>query len=937
MSRILINQVSEHSFFVKRSLMGAKPLADEAEREAWLAQLASAPYTRDRMEAFLGEPDLETIDDRLRFLRREVMLTLIARDTTGVADYAEVVETMSDLAEVALQKVIAVHARQLARRHGVPMSPLGVPQDLMVVGMGKLGGRELNVSSDIDLIFVFDEQGQCQATGEFPSPRKPISNFEFFEKLAKKIIPALSDLSGAGFVFRVDMRLRPNGDSGPIVISSDMLEEYLYVQGREWERFAWLKGRVVSSPVFASDTQYETQKKNLAAIVRPFVFRKYVDFNAISALSDLHKLIRAETVRREAGRDRGINVKLGRGGIREIEFITQTFQVIRGGRDPQLRGKKTLDMLPLLAQVGAIKEEQAERLCEHYIFLRNLEHAIQYVDDQQTHRLPNAEEQRAPIAAMMGMDINEMVEKLEAVRDYVAETFDSIFQVQADEAEEDDWPQGWLQGFDSAYDPLVAIFTEKGFTEPQQAVHRVMALMSSKMLAAQSASARSKMAQLVKRVFELATTHDDQIVGVGADQVFLRFLNLLDVIAGRSTYVSLLCQYPAVTERVARFLATSAWAAEFLTRHPIILDELVDERSIVIDNDTVVDWSDWKDDVWKALQAVDGDQESQMNIIRDSHHGAVFRLLVADLEGRLTVERLADQLSALADAVIEIVITLAWKTIGSRHRDVPKFAVVAYGKLGGKELGYSSDLDLIYLFDDEDMSASKNYTRLVRRMMSWLTVQTSSGILFDVDLRLRPNGENGLVVSSLDMFKRYQRNEDGTGAWPWEHQALTRARFCAGDREIGEAFERERAEILCLPRIKEEVFTNVVDMRQKMLEGHGNPTRLFDLKHDRGGMVDVEFAVQALVLAYSHEHPELINNFGNIRLLSMAADAGLIDPAVAERAAAAYRRYRAIQRTIRLERGDIPARVDFAMVADEIAAVKALWVAIFGDEGPQRG
>ena len=937
MSRILINQVSEHSFFVKRSLMGAKPLADEAEREAWLAQLASAPYTRDRMEAFLGEPDLETIDDRLRFLRREVMLTLIARDTTGVADYAEVVETMSDLAEVALQKVIAVHARQLARRHGVPMSPLGVPQDLMVVGMGKLGGRELNVSSDIDLIFVFDEQGQCQATDEFPSPRKPISNFEFFEKLAKKIIPALSDLSGAGFVFRVDMRLRPNGDSGPIVISSDMLEEYLYVQGREWERFAWLKGRVVSSPVFASNTQYETQKKNLAAIVRPFVFRKYVDFNAISALSDLHKLIRAETVRREAGRDRGINVKLGRGGIREIEFITQTFQVIRGGRDPQLRGKKTLDMLPLLAQVGAIKEEQAERLCEHYIFLRNLEHAIQYIDDQQTHRLPNTEEQRAPIAAMMGMDINEMVEKLEAVRDYVAETFDSIFQVQADEAEEDDWPQGWLQGFDSAFDPLVAIFTEKGFTEPQQAVHRVMALMSSKMLAAQSASARSKMAQLVKRVFELATTHDDQIVGVGADQVFLRVLNLLDVIAGRSTYVSLLCQYPAVTERVARFLATSAWAAEFLTRHPIILDELVDERSIVIDNDTVVDWSGWKDDVWKALQAVDGDQESQMNIIRDSHHGAVFRLLVADLEGRLTVERLADQLSALADAVIEIVITLAWQTIGSRHRDVPKFAVVAYGKLGGKELGYSSDLDLIYLFDDEDMSASKNYTRLVRRMMSWLTVQTSSGILFDVDLRLRPNGENGLVVSSLDMFKRYQRNEDGTGAWPWEHQALTRARFCAGDREIGEAFERERAEILCLPRIKEEVFTNVVDMRQKMLEGHGNPTRLFDLKHDRGGMVDVEFAVQALVLAYSHEHPELINNFGNIRLLSMAADVGLIDPAVAERAAAAYRRYRAIQRTIRLERGDIPARVDFAMVADEIAAVKALWVAIFGDEGPQRG
>ena len=416
----------------------------------------------------------------------------------------------------------------------------------------------------------------------------------------------------------------------------------------------------------------------------------------------------------------------------------------------------------------------------------------------------------------------------------------------------------------------------------------------------------------------------------------MRFLNLLDVIAGRSTYVSLLCQYPAVAERVARFLATSAWAAEFLTAHPIILDELVDERSIVIDNDTVVDWSGWKDDVWTALQAVEGDQESQMNIIRDSHHGAVFRLLVADLEGRLTVERLADQLSALADAVIEIVITLAWQTIASRHRDIPKFAVVAYGKLGGKELGYSSDLDLIYLFDDDDMSAVKNYTRLVRRMMSWLTVQTSSGILFDVDLRLRPNGENGLVVSSLEMFKRYQRNEDGTGAWPWEHQALTRARFCAGDREIGEAFEKERADILCLPRLKDEVFQNVVDMRQKMLEGHANPTKRFDLKHDRGGMVDVEFAVQAMVLAYSHDHPELINNFGNIRLLQMAAEAGLIPTDVAANAAAAYRRYRAIQREIRLERGDGAARIEHSMVIDEIAAVNALWAAVFGSTSPQR-
>lgn len=936
MSFISIDQVSEHSFFVKRALMAVKPMGDDQERLAWLNQLSSEPYTRQRMLSFLGELDMETLDERLRRLRREVMLTLIARNTTGAADYHEVVETMSDLAELAIQNVIRVHAKALAHRHGVPMSPLGVPQDLLVVGMGKLGGRELNVSSDIDLIFVFDEHGQCQATEEFPAPRKPLSNFEFYEKLAKKIIPALSDLNGPGFVFRVDMRLRPNGDSGPIVISNDMLEEYLYVQGREWERFAWLKGRVVSEAVFSTPEQFEQQANNLRSVVRPFVFRKYVDFNAISALSQLHKLIRAETVRREAGRDRGINVKLDRGGIREIEFITQTFQVIRGGRDPQLRGKETLKMLPLLADVGAIKADQAARLCEHYIFLRNLEHAIQYVDDQQTHRLPNDEAAQATIAAMMSMEPAAMVKKLEDVRNYVAETFDAIFQVQEETIAEDDWPQGWLHGFDSAFDPLVAIFKEKGFVEPDQAVRRVLGLMGSKMLAAQSAQAQSKMAQLVKRIFELSPELADRVSGVGIDQVFLRFVNLLDVIAGRSTYVSLLCQYPAVTERVARLLATSAWAANFLTAHPIILDELVDERSIVIDNLSEVDWSGWSDDVWTALKAVDGDQESQMNIIRDAHHGAVFRLLVADLEGRLTVERLADQLSALADAVIEIVITLAWQTIASRHCEKPKFAVVAYGKLGGKELGYSSDLDLIYLFDDDDPAATKNYTRLVRRMMSWLTVQTSSGILFDVDLRLRPNGENGLVVSSLDMFKRYQRNEDGTGAWPWEHQALTRARFCAGDREIGAAFEKERNEILQLPRVKEEVFKNVLDMRQKMLEGHPNRSSWFDLKHDRGGMVDVEFVVQALVLVYSHEHPELINNFGNIRLLDMAAEVGLIDQSVAENAAKAYRRYRAIQRTIRLERGDGPARIEPSMVVDEIAAVTTLWRTVFATDAPHR-
>lgn len=937
MSRLSIQELPQYSFFVKRALMSAMPLADEEQRLQWLADLASEPYTLEKMKCFLqGIKDTEKLADSLRLLRREVLLTLIARDATGLAQYEEVVKTMTDLAQLAVSQTVRVHALALSERFGIPTSESGVPQDFLVVGMGKLGGQELNVSSDIDLVFVYDEQGRCRPTERCPNPRRELSNAEFFERLSKKVIAALSDISGAGFVFRVDMRLRPNGDSGPIVISNDMLEEYLYVQGREWERFAWLKGRVVNEPLFTDQQTFNQQVKNLYDVVRPFVFRRYVDFNAISALSNLHKLIRSETQRREAGKDLGIDVKLGRGGIREIEFITQTFQVIRAGREPQLRVRGTLEALMILEKMGVLKFEQVMRLKDAYIFLRNLEHAIQYVDDQQTHRLPSEVDAQNQIAALLGLKREEMINQLMLIREYVASVFNGIFQVEEKTAEDDDWPQGWAIGFAQAHDALAERLSKMGYENATYCAERVLGLMGSKFLAVQTEAARARMAQLVKRVCQLSLQLDADDKSVASDVIFTRFIALLEVIAGRSTYVSLLVQYPQVCEKVAMVLKTSAWAADYLTAHPIVLDELLDERISELDNFSPVDWSGWQDDLWEKLREAEGDQETQMNLLRDAHHGAVFKLLMADLEGRFTVERLADQLSALADAVLEMVITLAWQTIASRHCDVPKFAVIAYGKLGGKELSYASDLDLIYLYDDPSQEASKNYTRLVRRMMSWLTVQTSSGILFDVDLRLRPNGENGLVVSSLEMFKRYQRNEDGTGAWPWEHQALTRARFCAGDREIGMAFEKEREAILRLPRDKEKVFKDVSDMRERMLEGHPNTSDLFDVKHDRGGMVDVEFAVQAMVLAYSHEHPELVNNFGNILLLEMAARAGLIPQDLAQKCVSIYRNYRFIQRKHRLEFGSGAVRVERAEQQDNINAVLELWKSVFGSYGPQR-
>ncbi|MEG1970136.1 MAG: bifunctional [glutamate--ammonia ligase]-adenylyl-L-tyrosine phosphorylase/[glutamate--ammonia-ligase] adenylyltransferase, partial [Burkholderiaceae bacterium] len=940
--RAALSELPVLSSYVQRALMGELRDATDEARLAHLGALAALRWTPERMRAELAarEPGAEALLPALRRLRRQVMLSLIARDASGAADLAEVIATTSDLAELAVQATVAAYSIELAAVHGVPTSEAGVPQDLLVVGMGKLGGRELNVSSDIDLIFVYDEAGDCRATPEYPQPRRLLSNHEFFDRLGKRVIPAISDFTADGFVFRVDMRLRPNGDSGPLVVSNAMLEEYLVVQGRDWERFAWLKGRVVSAPVFASPAQFAEQEKALADLIRPFVFRKYLDFGAIAALTDLHALIRAETARRTAGREnRGINVKLGRGGIREIEFITQTFQVIRGGREPRLRGKQTLAMLAQLAALGVLNEGVSQRLREAYVFLRDLEHALQYLDDAQTHWLPPEAAAQERIARLRGVAREALLARLAETQEFVAATFDSIFLAkERADAELESLPLAWEANEADAAAPLAAQLAGLGYTAPADTAQRVLALMASRTVNSVSETARTRLATLLQRVmrraadFAAAPEHS-----ISADEVLARYLRLAEVIAGRSTYIALLNQYPQVAARVGRLLAASRWATDYLVRHPILLDELIDERLAGLNNDSPIDWSDWVAGVRVQLLEAADDQERQMNLLRDAHHAQVFRLLVADLDGRLTVERLADQLSALADAVLAIVIEQAWATVAKRHRELPRFAVVAYGKLGGKELGYASDLDLIYLFDDDHPDAPELYTRLARRMMSWLTAPTSSGILFEIDLRLRPNGNAGLVVSSFEAFSKYQRNEDGTGAWAWEHQALTRARFCAGDAEIGARFEAERGFILTRSRDLAALRDEVIKMRARMIEGHPNPTELFDLKHDRGGMVDIEFIVQTLVLAHSHQHPELVKNLGNIALLKMAGDAGLIARGLAGEVSDAYRRYRKLQHELRLNsaEGDA-ARVPREVVASEVAQVCGLWRAVMGTDEPGR-
>ncbi|MBQ8828579.1 MAG: bifunctional [Burkholderiaceae bacterium] len=931
--RLSFSEVPQYSQYVARALK-AKFGEDEVQKEAYLQELQETCWTeeaiRERLEKIQTSEELES---EARRLRRDILLSLIVRDITGVGGYEEVVKVITALAEVVVQKTVWVYSRELAKRFGVPMSADGIPQDLLVVGMGKLGGAELNVSSDIDLIFVYNEDGECSATPEFPNPRKQLSNREFFERLSKKIIPAIDNITYDGFVFRVDMRLRPNGDSGPIVDSCAMLEEYLMTQGRDWERFAWSKGRVVSTPVFASKEQFEQQVKELGDLVRPFVYRKFLDFSAISSLTDLHARIRAASRQREfEALKKGTNIKLGRGGIREIEFIVQTFQVIRAGRIKLLRERSTLKSLQLLAKEYVISQEEAQRLSEIYVFLRNFEHALQYVDDQQTQLYPDNLDEQVKIATMLGFSHEDLNETLRQANDYVAASFDSIFQTDKEE-EHDEWPIGWETGKESTLDALTELLATYGYGRPGEAANRMLTLMKLRSMKLINSSARDRMVKLVKRI-----VHDiPQQIGtfrtsISADDLLERYVQFLEVIAGRPTYVSLLMQYPSTCVQVSRLLAASRWATNYLIRHPLLLDELLDERIDRIDDYTPVNYSNYIERMRWRLEGLDEqDQEARMNLVREFHHAALFKLLVADLDGRFTVERLADQLSALADATLEVVIEEAWKTVPNRHREDPCFAVIAFGKLGGKELGYASDLDLVFLYDDDYPDAEKVYGRLARRLLNWLTVTTTSGVLFDVDMRLRPNGESGMLVSTLDAFRRYERNEDGTGAWTWEHQALTRGRFCAGNRDIGDEFEKERKEILCRCRDPQRIAQEILTMRQRMHDGHVNKSSLYDIKHDSGGMVDVEFMVQYLVLTASHKHPELVNNFGNIKLITMASEAGLIDSEKALSVAKAYRDYRRLQHRYRLNIPDnMPVRVDPDSLGMNPEVVRSLWKDVFG-------
>ncbi len=845
----------------------------------------------------------------LRILRQCVMERLMRLDCDQQAALGVITKAVTELAEFALDQACRQAGEDLDALHGEPLGPGGQRSQFWVIGMGKLGARELNVSSDIDLVYIYDQDGETAGHGAGRHGR--ISVHEYFTKMVKAIYTLIGDTTEHGFVFRVDLALRPNGNSGPPVVSLGALEEYFQVQGREWERFAWLKSRVVA-PLSAVQ---EGSAAALRGAVLPFVFRRYLDYSVFDSLRVLHKQIREHAARRSAGRpERANDVKLSRGGIREIEFIVQLLQVVRGGQFPELRTRPTLQALQRVAAAGLMSQLAADSLGRAYEFLRRVEHRIQYLDDQQTHVLTSCDNDLAWIAHTMGFAQScPFLHELDTHREFVAQEFDTLLGGGA-ACTSCNGPRG-ARAEPPDFDTLLAQL-------PPKVRERVASWRDHPRVLALREDARNRLVRLVART--ASWLHEGRVT----EEAAIRMADWMEPLLRRESYIALLLERPGVHERLLRLLGAARWPAQYLLQHPGVIDELASDA--LLSERFVADEFDRElEHRRKSLQITgEDDDESLLNLLRRAHHAEVFRTLARDVEGRLTVEQVADDLSALADATLRITARWCWQRLKNAHRESPNFAIIGYGKLGGKELGYGSDLDIVFVHEDQDERAPEAYAAFVRKLINWLTTRTAEGDLFEIDTALRPNGNSGLLITTFDAYANYQQRRGSNTAWTWEHQAITRARFVLGEESLRRRFDAVRQAVITAPRDALALKQEIVSMRDKVRAARPVNGDRFDVKHSRGGMVDAEFAVQMLVLSHSAAHPELVPNVGNIALLQRAEAAGLLPAGVGQAAANAYRELRRVQHKARLNQE--PTQVAADTVAIERDAVLALWHAIFG-------
>lgn len=851
-------------------------------------------YPLSRMQNFLAGQtifDEASLKKALRALRQRVMASLIVRDLNGLADLPEVMQTTTQLAECAINSALPFLHAALAALHGQPLDSNAQPQHLIVIGMGKLGGAELNVSSDIDLIFAY------AADGETTGPR-PISHQQFFTRLAKQLIAVIDDITEDGFVFRVDMRLRPFGSEGALVSNLDALEDYYQNNGREWERYAWIKGREV------------TGGTQVARLLKPFVFRKYLDFGAFASMRDLKQQIQRD-VNSKGMQD---NIKLGRGGIREIEFIAQVFQLIRGGQDSSLQIKPTLPVLDLLAEKALLPLQTVAELKAAYVFLRNLEHRLMYVEDAQTQALPNNDEAQARIAKAMNFsDWAGFLPVLNSHRARVQQHFDATFTEAARDQTELAMEKSLWSGSLSQQE-AEGLLRQCNYTDAPASLTRLQAMQHSSRYLQLPESSRLRFDGLMPLAIKLSASTPNP------DTSLLRVSDLLVSICRRASYLALLAEHPQAMQLVVKLCSSSPWLSNYLLQHPILLDELLDTRTLY----AAPDFVSMRKQLVQRLTELDGDVEQQMDCLRHFKHGQVFRFAAQDLNGELSPEVVSDYLSALADLILDVSLPFIWSQVRGKHREQAKFAVIGYGKLGSKELGYASDLDIIFLYDDDAPEAGEVYARLAQRINNWFNSLTAAGLLYETDLQLRPDGNSGLLVSSVAAFNDYQLHK----AWVWEHQAITRARFVAGDKSLAGHFAATRSAVLTMPREPMALQQAVLAMREKMRASLHLAADLFDLKHSRGGLIDVEFLVQYLLLAHAKDHPSLCDNIGNIALLNLLAKLGIIESSAAEKVVLAYRDYRQIQHRMKLQ-GLQEAHVPASSVSAHALAVCALWQQVF--------
>ena len=889
--------------------------------------------------------------EALRVLRQLVIERLVVLDCNGLpADQAAlgvVTCAMTELAELALDVAMLESRATLDAQYGKPQTEGGAPAQMWVVGMGKLGARELNVSSDIDLIYIYDQDGQTAGragVSEGEARRSRISNHEYFAHQVKAIYALVGETTEHGFVFRMDLALRPHGGSGPAAMSLSALEDYFPAQGREWERFAWLKSRVVAPGVCVRDASALA----LRSTVLPFVFRRYLDYSVFDALRVLHRQIREHAARRSAGRpERANDVKMSRGGIREIEFTVQLLQVVRGGQFPELRTRRTVDALQRLAKSGLMEQDTADALVRAYDFLRRVEHRIQYLDDQQTHVLPTRDDDLAWIAQTLGYsDCCPFLHDLDTHRELVAGEFDKLLGGKPE-------CKGCTKGampFDTgtapALDDLLAHLSDQW---PIQFRARLQQWRTHPKVLALRDESRARLSQLVQRTALWLSQ------GSVTEEAALRIMDWIEPLLRRESYLALLLERPQVHQRLLRLLGAAKWPARYLLLHPGVIDELASDAMLHERFDAASYTQELKARLTSLQITGEDDEETSMDLLRRAHHAEVFRTLARDVEGVLSVEQVADDLSALAETTLAITLDWCWRRLKNKHREQPQLAIIAYGKLGGKELGYGSDLDIVFVYQDEHEQASEVYALLVRKLINWLTVKTSEGDLFEIDTALRPNGNSGLLVTSFAAYANYQQQRGSNTAWTWEHQAMTRARCLTptlvtsctalppreanfpgggpsencvlGGETMRQQFERIREGVVTAPRDAALLRLEITAMRDKVRAAHPIKSGVFDVKHSRGAMVDAEFAVQYLVLSQSAQHPALVANVGNIALLQRAEAAGLLPAGVGEAAAKAYRALRRIQHQARLN--EAPTHVAPGDLQAEREAVLALWAAVF--------